>query len=276
MKLKHMLPRVPNYVRRFGWGDGLRLLSQIERRPLPRTGPPRSYSVPGFDHPIWLRESVSDHSIFFQCVTRDHYDLRGYPQHGGLLAAYDAALAAGQTPVIIDGGGNVGLAALGLARAFPRARIVTVEPDPDNYEILRRNVAPLGARVLPVIGGVWSHSTPLVVYNQEAGAAAVRVRPAGPGEEGHVRAYGIADLWEMAGGAAAGPLLVVKLDVEGSQADLFAENTGWLGAAHLVLLELEDYLFPWEGNSRSFFRALADHPYDYIMHGDTMACYRHA
>jgi len=42
--------------------------------------------------------------------------------------------ASGQTPVIIDGGANVGDAALHFARLYPEAVIIAVEPNPETFE----------------------------------------------------------------------------------------------------------------------------------------------
>ncbi len=44
-----------------------------------------------------------------------------------------------QPRVIFDLGGNIGLSALMFAARYPMARIVAVEPDRDNFELLERN-----------------------------------------------------------------------------------------------------------------------------------------
>lgn len=41
---------------------------------------------------------------------------------------------------IIDAGGNIGLASLWFARAFPEARITTIEPDPNTFAMLATNL----------------------------------------------------------------------------------------------------------------------------------------
>lgn len=44
------------------------------------------------------------------------------------------------TPAIIDAGSNIGLAILFFKRLFPRATVLGFEPDPDTFDLLRRNV----------------------------------------------------------------------------------------------------------------------------------------
>jgi hypothetical protein len=48
---------------------------------------------------------------------------------------------AGDVPVIIDGGANVGYASLYFAACFPDALVVAIEPDPASFALLCRNVA---------------------------------------------------------------------------------------------------------------------------------------
>ncbi|MGH9873558.1 MAG: FkbM family methyltransferase [Pyrinomonadaceae bacterium] len=42
-------------------------------------------------------------------------------------------------PYIIDGGSNIGLSVLYFKRAYPKARILAFEPDPNIFEVLKRN-----------------------------------------------------------------------------------------------------------------------------------------
>ena len=56
----------------------------------------------------------------------------------GLAARWRAK---GATPVIMDGGANVGYAALYFAHAFPDATIIAVEPNPETFRILQENCA---------------------------------------------------------------------------------------------------------------------------------------
>lgn len=44
------------------------------------------------------------------------------------------------TPYIIDGGANIGLAVLYFKKHFPRAKIIAFEPNADSFECLKKNV----------------------------------------------------------------------------------------------------------------------------------------
>ncbi len=260
--------RLPNYIKAFGWLDGIRLVLAIER-PLPQTSQTsRPFRVPGHPSPLWLRDCVSDHAIFWQCIVRQQYRLDQFPHTAQLQARYQALLERGRTPLIIDGGGNIGLSAITLADAFPRARVMVIEPDAENFKMLLKNVEPYGERIQPLLGAVWHRDQQLTIVNPEAGASGFRVEAVGP--VGTVQAHTIESLMRMAG---EDEVLIVKLDIEGAQKALFAENTGWIATAGAVMLELDDWLFPWGGSSTPFFRAMSQHEFEYLLNGENVVCF---
>ena len=44
-----------------------------------------------------------------------------------------------ETPLIIDGGANVGLSVLFFKRSYPKSRILVFEPDPAIFQVLAKN-----------------------------------------------------------------------------------------------------------------------------------------
>lgn len=265
------LLRLPNYLKRFGLLSGLRLAWQIEKKLSLKYAQITEYQVPGYTADISLRESVSDHAIFWQCMVMEQYAIDHFPHIERLQAAYRKAVATGKPPVIIDCGGNIGLSVLWFARRFPEARIVVAEPDNENYELLKRNTAHLHDRVYTVQGGVWPKRGYLRIINPDSGAAAFRVECSDENSPSSLRAYTLDELHQLGGG---GELLIVKVDIEGSQKHLFAENTDWVAKTHLITLELDDWLMPWQGTSRTFFTCLSQYPFEYLLGGESIFCFQ--
>jgi hypothetical protein len=104
------LARVPNHLRSFGPWHGLRLLFTMEMT-APRGGVPVAHPVPGFGA-VWLRPTVGDHSVFWQCLVLRQCELGGMPHAARLMGAYHAMLATGRTPVIVDCGANIGMSVM--------------------------------------------------------------------------------------------------------------------------------------------------------------------
>lgn len=261
----------PNFVQRFGPLHGLRLLLQIVKN-LPRSSHSvRTFDVPGYPGKVSLRNTIADHATFKQCLVTEQYDFLAFPQAQRLLAKYQLSIAKGHRPLIIDGGANIGLASLWFNRAFPEAQIIAVEPDADNFELLQKNTAHLGDRVTPVYGGLWHRTTQLEIINPNAGAAAFRVGERAAPEGSGISAFGIDDLCRRSGNDHP---LIVKLDIEGAQGALFSANTDWVARTDLITLELDDWLLPWQGSSHNFFRCLSQYPFDYLLHKESIFCFR--
>jgi FkbM family methyltransferase len=266
--------RLPNFIRRFGPLAGLRLGLGLSGTGGKVTAAAAAVRVPGFAKPIWLRPIRSDYSIFWQCLVQGQYDLGKFPQTEELLRRAEAMRAAGDVPVIVDGGGNIGLSLRSFARDYPFATIVAVEPDGENMRVLRANAAELPEhQVVPVQGAAGSRSGDCRVIAHERGSAGLMTEYCAADAPGAVPAYTIADLVARVPG---GRPWIVKLDIEGAQDELFSQNLDWVGEAELIILEPDDWAFPWSGSTVNFFRALSAHRFDYLLDGELILCFRHS
>jgi FkbM family methyltransferase len=235
----------------------------------------RDFNVPGYPNDIALRDASADHATFWQCLVERQYALEGFVHNQRLSEAYDAMVARGETPLIIDAGGNIGLAAIWFAETFPNAQIVSIEPEARNAALLRKNVAAYDDRVRVIEGALTAASDPVVITNPRAGAAGFQTAAANalPSEGETVTVPGIS-VDDIAAGADAAAPFIVKIDIEGGEAAVFAGNTGWLADAHLLIMELHDWNLPWQGTSRPFFRAISTFDYDYQIKGENLFCFR--
>jgi FkbM family methyltransferase len=262
---------MPNYIRRFGLVSGVRLLFQIEKHLPHISSHVRSFDVPGLPAPIHLRDCVGDHAIFWQCIVSNQYDFDRFPQASRLRESYARMVGSGQSPLIIDCGGNVGLATIWFAMALPEAKICVVEPDPENYEMLVRNTEVFGNRVISVHGGVWPEGGQLRIANPGSGPSARQVAVSENTSENSLNAYTIEDLCQISGAESA---FIVKIDIEGAQEHLFERNTDWVAKTQLIALELDDWQFPWRGTSRPFFSCVSRYPFDYLLAEESIFCFR--
>lgn len=267
------LARLPNFIKRFGPVHGLRLGLGVSGSGGDVAALARPVLVPGLDGPIWLRPTRSDYSIFWQCLVQRQYDIAKFAQMAELMRRAEVIQAEGGVPVIVDGGGNIGLALRSFARDFPFAHVISVEPDADNARVLRANAAELAPdRATVVQGAVGSRSGHCRVIAHERGSAGLQTEYCEADAPGAVPAHTIDDLVAMVPG---GRPWIVKLDIEGAQAEVFSDNIGWVSKSDLIVLEPDDWAFPWSGSTVNFFRALAPHRFDYLLDGELVLCFRH-
>jgi FkbM family methyltransferase len=141
---------------------------------------------------------------------------------------YDVEIPEPRT--IVDAGAHIGLASVWFARRFPRARIIAIEPDDDNFALLKKNTR--GLNVLCLKQGLWHRDGHLRIENPEAGSWSFRVVECcdGPIESTTVdyliRRYGKVDC--------------LKLDIEGSEVPVLANSRGWIRTIDTLIVELHD------------------------------------
>ena len=209
-----------------------------------------------------IRLDDSDLSTLRQVFIQRDYDLDKFPQGRNVQRRYEAVLAAGQTPVIVDAGANIGAASVWFSHRFPKAHVVAVEPDPANAALCRQNTSGLNVTVMEAAIG----ATPgrVQLSNPEDKSWAVRTERA---EAGGVEIVTIAQA-KAAGGS--GPLLLAKIDIEGFESDLFAEGLAWLDEADVVYIELHDWMLPGQGSSRTTRQALMHRDGDFLLAGENL------
>jgi len=134
--------------------------------------------------------------------------------------------------VILDVGGHVGSFALAALRRGA-GKVVVCEPDPDNFAVLRHNLAPFGGRVELRHVAVWGDDVPaggLRVANpldaRNTGACRVGVAAGSP-----VEVVPLDTLIRQ--GVADGNIRLVKLDCEGAEWPILT-GSRWLTEADEV------------------------------------------
>jgi hypothetical protein len=67
-----------------------------------------------------------------------------------------------------------------------------------------------------------------------------------------------------------GTPFIAKIDIEGFESDLFAENTDWLKEVYMVVIEPHDWLMPGERTSRAFQVVMSRFEFEIFVSGDNL------
>jgi FkbM family methyltransferase len=218
------------------------------------------------------KNSLADQGVCAQIFGTRDYDL-GKIGRRAWCDAYLRAIAP-RRPLIVDCGANIGASTLWFGLNYPDARIVAIEPDRSNLELLLRNCA--GLDVIPVHGAVscqhetlqvvdphrgeWGYMTQELAADASSSASVARV-PAFP-----------IDYFQQLHPQCA--LFIVKIDIEGFERRLFQANTAWIDATPLLIIELHDWIQPGSANSASFLQALASRNRDFLYRGENIFSFR--
>lgn len=212
--------------------------------------------------PMYLRKGDSDFNSVRQVFVYREYDLAFVPQlDARVKARYEAILAGGGRPVIADLGANVGAASLWFIKQFPQAKIAAVEPDPENFELLQKNVAPHSS-ITPIEAAIGSEPgfVALDTSRQSWGVRTVRAQSGVP----------VRTMEEVMLASGGDTPFIAKVDIEGFESELFAKNTDWIEQTFLVIVEPHDWMMPGSRTSQSFQKAMAKHDFEMFILGENI------
>jgi FkbM family methyltransferase len=96
--------------------------------------------IPGSNYEISLRLRTSDVPTFEQIFVNFEYESPNLPDFAN---------------AIVDLGANIGLATVFFALKYPETKILSIEPEENNFAAMLENTAALGARVQKQNAAVW-------------------------------------------------------------------------------------------------------------------------
>jgi len=222
---------------------------------------PRDLPERAFRH----RGTRADLGVVKQMFEAEHYALRRLRRGAELTALYRKMADAGERPLIVDAGANIGASVVYFALSFPRAHIVALEPAQNNFAVLQANAAGLDADLRRAAIGAAAGSAALVDPGE--GEWGYRVQAGASGEETPVLAASRLVAEKRAAGHRP---FIAKIDIEGGEADLFSADTGWVDEFPLVIVELHDWLLPRSASSRNFLRCVAALDRDFVFIGENV------
>jgi FkbM family methyltransferase len=184
---------------------------------------PVRFRNPDVGTPLWIRLGTSDGSVFGQVFCDREY------------SCFDALAAPG---LIIDCGANVGYSSVYFLNRFPGAFVIALEPFPENFRVLQKNLAPYAGRCLALQQAVWSRPGRLRFRSHYSAKEAwmVEVREAQGEEPGEVEAVALGQVLEKSGFAR---IAILKVDVEGAEREIFSHGVeSWLPRTDNIAIEL--------------------------------------
>jgi FkbM family methyltransferase len=177
-------------------------------------------------NPVFARPNTSDYLVFGQIfVEREYKCLDGVksPQ------------------LIIDCGANVGYSSAYFLSKFPSCFVIAVEPDPNNFAILRRNLEPYGDRCKAIQAAVWpvperlQLQDPFLDAGKEWGRRVEKAVTNGS-SQGLVEAVDLPTLIKLGG---CGRVSILKVDIEGAEKELFSLGYAeWIDKVDNIVIEL--------------------------------------
>ena len=229
------LIRLKRYQRVFGIrGPWNALVGKLNKKPVLLQA-----AVSGNHSPVYLRVPSTDVMVYEQIFFKKEYNFEVNKE----------------PEFIIDAGANIGFASVYFANKFPNARILAIEPEKDNFEILVKNAAPY-PNIEPLLGALWGEKEELEIIDRGYGNWGFMI---GQSSRNHASSASNA---QKVQGVTIDMILqrygidrisLLKLDIEGAEREVFRNSSAWIDKVDSLIVELHERMKP--GCNRSYYTA---------------------
>jgi FkbM family methyltransferase len=228
--------------------------------------------------PVFIRANSTDLDVFESTFLRKDYQLPESTQTQLLKNYFAEIIRNGDSPLILDCGANTGFSSVYFKIIFPEAIVISIEPEPANYEMLQRNTF-LIPNCLAVNAAVGSATERGIIEDSGNGDWAFRIKPTTENDSrtNLVDIYTIEDVIAKASAHFCGKRLVpfiCKADIEGGEEDVFTNCSSWFTRFPLFAIELHDAHFPDRSSSTPFLKAVVKEHYQIIFNHEIIFAYR--
>ena len=220
----------PRYLFNLGFYKGLIYFLRVEF--LNKT----KFKIPPYKNIFFLRPSTTDKKVFREIFLFEEY-----------------VFPTSYAPVtIIDAGANIGLSSVFFAHRFPDCSVYAIEPETSNFQMLKRNTESF-SNIIPINTALWHKDAMVVIRDKQEHHWAFTVEESGKGYPDAFPATSLTSLMKKYGIEI---IDLLKVDIEGSELELFSENYDyWLSRTRLLVIECHDWRKP--GCSASVFNAVS-------------------
>ena len=205
-----------------------------------------------------------DVSVVRQIFVQEDYAVESQDHAAALQRFYDSILESGRRPLIIDCGGNTGLATRYFAETYPGATVVCVEPEEKNMAMARLNNPETEVSFL--LAGIGNSDARADIVDPGQGNWAYRTETSDTGKTQIISVNSILGDPQYQDCTP----FIIKIDIEGFEENLFEKNTEWLDVCPLLIIELHDWMLPKQATSHNFLQAISQKNRDFIYRNENV------
>ena len=137
---------------------------------------------------------------------------------------------------ICELGSQIGTGLAGLCARYPNASVLGVEPDTDNAELARRNVAAFGSRCRVVQTAIWDTETEMTIEGEWVSGFSVRPSHTGDPPDRRIRRPTVEQL--LAEHMPSGEIDYLVMNLEGTEPRVLAAAASWASRVTSIRCEI--------------------------------------
>jgi FkbM family methyltransferase len=212
--------------------------------------------------------SESDKKVCDQVFVRGDYDLDWLPQGKVFREYLKSVLDSKNKPLLIDCGANIGASARFFIGKYPSVKVLAIEPEESNVEILLINGS--GYDIDVYKGAVSNDEEGLAILNPGNGDWAFR---AIKGDGSRVPSLSMSKIFELYDAGDFEKIVAIKIDIEGAEALVFEGECDWMSKVAVLMVELHDWMLPLQRSSGNVLAALSRYGFEVVPRGENLLCF---
>lgn len=171
---------------------------------------------------------------------------------------------------IIDAGANIGTSAIFFSRRYPAAKIIAIEPEQSNFELLVKNTSSI-KNITRINAALWGVPARKEIKNRFTGQWGYTVSNTEEQSELTGQEIDCITMDMLMEDYGIKNIDFVKMDIEGGEKNVFEHSSTWIDNVKVLTVELHDRICI--GCSRAFY--LATENFSLLeKHGEKVTIYK--
>jgi len=171
---------------------------------------------------------------------------------------------------IIDAGANIGTSAIYFAIKYPNARILAVEPEESNFEMLLKNTGNYG-NIIAINAAILGVTGKRFIQNRFTGHWGYTISDTHNKTESTGQEIDCVTVGSLMEKYSIDKIDLLKMDIEGGEKDVLENSSDWIGSVGIMTVELHDRICV--GCEKAFYLSTKDFKTS-EKHGDKVTVYK--
>jgi FkbM family methyltransferase len=205
----------------------------------------------------------TDWQTLSQIFYNEDYNLERFARFNEINKFYLKIIKSNKKPLILDCGSHIGLASRYFSETFAKSKIIGLEPDKDNFKIGKENN--LNNQVEFKNAGIGSENGYGDIIDPGLGNNSFRINFH---DQKIVKIISVNYILNKLNKKIQP--FIIKIDIEGSESNLFSKNTDWINKFPILIIELHDWMLPKTANSKNFLKKISNLNRDFLHLGENI------